>query len=89
MGTSHGTKVASVASGQTNNNTGFASIGYNTKMITNSESANDIPITEDNPSPHWRTRAMYKLSLISGVKVLNGSWLSYCSPNIIEELAYE
>ena len=86
INSSHGTKVASFASGATNNNTGFSSIGFNTKMITSNET---VPYSDENNSTHNRTRAMYKLSLIPGVKVLNGSWYRGCSPSTIDSLVYD
>lgn len=87
---SHGTEVSSVAAGDTNNNIGFASIGYNTTLITNSENGNDIPQTEENNSSYYRIRAMWKLSLIDGVKVLNGSWGDgSCVPKLVDKLAFE
>ncbi len=86
IGDSHGTQVASVASGSTNNNIGFASIGYNTKLVT---SNNSPPISPENNSAYYRIRGIYELSQYPNIKVLNGSWYSTCHPVLIDNLVFD
>ncbi len=64
VGDDHGTGVAVLAAGNTNNGVGIASIGYNCKM--------DLydPFSYDN----------MLLAAINGAKVINCSWLTSCSP---------
>ncbi len=54
----HGTQVASIAAGNTNNNEGIASIGYNTKLVTQKMGMNYL----------------LQLAQVPGVKVINCSW---------------
>src|SRR5690606_2129284 len=56
----HGVGVASIIAGDTNNGVGMASIGYNTKMV------GYVGLDYD---------AVYNLSQISGVRVINMSWI--------------
>src|SRR5690606_15593235 len=55
----HGIEVASLIAGDTNNGVGMASIGYNTKMVG---------YVGDGYS------AVYDLSQISGIRIINMSW---------------
>jgi hypothetical protein len=63
-GGSHGTGVAVIAAGNTNNGFGIASIGYNCKVDLYDLSNYDALL----------------LAAINGAKVINCSWLSSCYP---------
>lgn len=57
----HGTRVASIAAGNTNNGIGMAVIGYNTSLIVADQ--------------HGSVNRVKEISLIPGVKVINCSWI--------------
>ncbi|KQT16363.1 hypothetical protein ASG31_12670 [Chryseobacterium sp. Leaf404] len=68
----HGTLVSGFAGATTNNNIGVASIGYNTKLITG----------------EGFTTMAHQIAQIPGVRVINTSWLSGCTPGIVEQEVY-
>ncbi len=78
----HGTAVASAAAGATDNGLGIASIGYNTKLITDS---NYVPYVTGNSQSN-SIRQLLELSQIPNVKVVNGSWYVGCTPNNVDSL---
>ncbi len=69
---SHGTEVAGIIAGETNNQLGTASLGYNTKMIAYSDGVN--------------LQAIERLSRKPGVRVINMSWSSHYQSLVAESL---
>ncbi|PZF73978.1 S8 family peptidase [Taibaiella soli] len=68
----HGVMVATIAAGRTDNNAGFASIGYNCKMDISGNMYDD---------------EMLQMSA-DGVPVINGSWFNNCSYDVIQQGVY-
>ncbi|GER60202.1 S8 family serine peptidase [Patiriisocius marinus] len=72
----HGTQVASVAAGDTNNGLGMASIGYSSSLIT--------------ADMHFGfLNRVKEISLIPGVKVINCSWIESCTFDADNALGYQ
>ena len=71
----HGTQVSSIAAGDTNNGLGMSSIGFDTNLII-----------ADGPLNINRIK---EISLISGVKIINCSWIESCSFDIDASEAYQ
>ncbi len=70
----HGTGVAGQIAAKTNNNKGIASIAHEAKIIS---------------APNTGHNIVQQLSQISGVKVINTSWVGCGSSSYIEELYQE
>jgi hypothetical protein len=70
----HGTQVANLVAGDTNNGVGIASIGYNTRLVTADVYNNVLRVWE--------------VAQIPGVKVINCSWASSVY-NEIDEILYQ
>lgn len=64
----HGTAVAGIVAGATNNNNGISSIGFNCKL--------DI---SNGSGVYGRTSEMLNMSR-DGIKILNGSWYRFSDP---------
>jgi subtilisin family serine protease len=71
---SHGTGVASLVAGKTDNSIGMSSIGFDTKLVTA-----DI---------YGSSNRVLEVSQIPGVKVINCSWISL-NYNEYDDLAYQ
>ncbi len=71
----HGIAVSGCAAAHTNNNKGIASIGFNSKIVFSSYMGSDNEVLE--------------MAQISGVRVINCSWLNSCSYSLTADALYQ
>ncbi|RLD60599.1 MAG: hypothetical protein DRJ01_09365 [Bacteroidetes bacterium] len=74
VGSSHGTHVAGLIGAITDNNTGIASVGYDTKLVGSS---------------NWGSDNEVLLLAQAGYRVINCSWKNACSYSSIQNLLYQ